>query len=374
MDYLSILKDIPDLHDVPESELKWLIHHAQFIELKSGDFIFKPGDPINKLHIIMDGVIALKYVQNGQQQIVAQFEKGSITSLLPCSRASVSQGYGEAVESAVLLQLDKSFFPEMIRDQHELTTAFVHVMSSRIRTFTKQRQQNEKMMALGKLSAGLAHELNNPSAAVVRSAQELSKHLGFQPEAFKRVIKVTMEDETVDAVNNILFSHIKDGPVKLSMMDRTELEDNLLDWLDDNDIDGSEEMAEDFVEYGIGEDEMEKVKDLVGEEDLQPVLRWYKQLLTTEKLVSEIRDASQRINDLVTCIKGYTHMDRGSEKHKTDLHDGIRSTITMLNHKFRKMNIELEENFTDGPLEAHVLPSEMNQVWTNLIDNAIDAM
>lgn len=106
--------------------------------------------------------------------------------------------------------------------------------------FTKQRQQNEKMMALGKLSAGLAHELNNPSAAVVRSAQELSKHLGFQPEAFKRVIKVIMDETKVDAVNDILFNRIKEGPRNLNMMERTEKEDDLLDWLDDQNIEGSE--------------------------------------------------------------------------------------------------------------------------------------
>jgi signal transduction histidine kinase len=231
------------------------------------------------------------------------------------------------------------------------------------------------MMALGKLSAGLAHELNNPSAAVVRSAQELKKHLSNIPDNFKRVIKIRASDDAIDKINDLVFAKIASyGKMPLSLMQKTALEDELTEWLDENEIDNGYEMAEIFAEFGIKTDDLEGAKSLLRPEDKLPVIGWLSQVLTTEKLVGEIEEASKRINSLVISVKGYTHMDQAPEKHPTDIHIGIRNTLTMLNHKLKKNSIKLIENFQpDLPL-ANIFVSEMNQVWTNVIDNAIDAM
>ena len=138
------------------------------------------------------------------------------------------------MEDARILSTHRDRFPDMIRENHELTEALVHEMANRIRTFTTLRAQNEKLMSLGKLSAGLAHELNNPSSAVVRVAKDLKSHLGYQPEGFKQVISIRMSPEEVDAVNERLFRKIKDGPRSFSLMERNNRENDLEDWLDDH--------------------------------------------------------------------------------------------------------------------------------------------
>jgi len=374
MNKLAILKEIKELDEVPESDLQWLLDQSTTKELVAGDFLFKPGDPIDELHIILIGKIALKVVQNNTQRIAAQMEQGSITSLLPYSRAKEAIGYGEAVEDTVVLVLHREYFSTMINEHHHLTEALVHVMSSRIRSFTKQQQQSEKMMALGKLSAGLAHELNNPSAAVVRSSKELQKHMRYIPEGFKRVIKISMNDEEVDKVNEIIFNRLSRGIISLNMMERSSIVDELMDWLDDQDMDDSDEMAENLVDFGITIDDLEEIQSTVNNKDLGAVLRWLTQVLTTEKLVDEIQNASQRINELVGSVKSYTHMDQANERQTVNLHEGIDNTLKMLNHKIRKSEIQVSRDYDENGLEANVFPGEMNQVWTNIIDNAIDAM
>lgn len=371
---LPILKSIPDLAGVPDEQLLWLIEKSSCQSFEIGDFLFKKGDPMDQMYIILKGAFVIKIQQNNQFRTIGTFDEKTITGVLPYSRATSATGFAEANQPSEVLKFDKVHFREMIHKQEELTTALVHFMSSRIRQFTKLQQQNDKMMALGKLSAGLAHELNNPSAAVVRSARTLQKHLSLIPENFKKVIQIDADEKQVDCVNDILFARVKSGIKDLSLMEKTECEDAIAEWLEEKGVEDGYELAENFVDFGFTEEDFETIENCLKPKDLLPVINWLNQVLTTEKLVTEIQDASQRINDLVMSVKGYTHMDQAPEKKKTNIHIGIKNTLTMLNHKLKKNNIDVEKAFDDNLPEPEVFVSELNQVWTNLIDNAIDAM
>ena len=264
---------------------------------------------------------------------------------------------------------------EMIRDKFELTQALVHVMSNRVREFTALQQQNEKMMALGKLSAGLAHELNNPASAIVRDSISLKKHLQLEPENFKRVIAIKINDAQVDAVNKGLFDAlaIKDRP-RLTLKERTRMEDNVSDWLDDKGVDNSYDLAENFVSFNFDTDKLEGLTGSIPAAYLSPILNWINTVLVTEKMVEDIQESSQRIANLVSSVKTFTHMDRGTDKQYADIHTGIGNTLTMLGYKIRHGNITLAEDFDEKLPPVKALIGELNQVWTNLIDNALDAM
>ncbi len=374
MTALTTLQEIPEFKNVPKSQLQWLLDEGEIKTYDTGGLIFQPGDSIDSLIIILEGQAVIKAKQGNQFRKVATLEKYAITGNLPYSRADKAFGYAEVTNSTTTLMLPKTKFREMIVDNVELTTALVHTMSSRIRDFTKSQQQNDKMMALGKLSAGLAHELNNPSAAILRSAQNLGKHLKQIPEGFKKVIKITMTDEQVDIANKILFDKMSSEKPKLSMMEKSSLEDELLDWLEENEIEDAEEVAENLAAFGFDMDDMDKIATQVQSKDLQPVIHWFNQMLVTDSLVDEIKDASQRINTLVTSVKSYTHMDQAPEKKATDVHIGLDNTLAMLNHKIKKNQIKVRKEFDFEIAKPCILVSEMNQVWTNVIDNAIDAM
>lgn len=363
--------------DIPENQLQWFIDTSELIHLNDGDHLFDPEDPMDKTHVILSGNVRVLFVQNNQQREIYVLEPGEITGTLPYSRATVARATGISRGTSRVLSLHKDHFNTLICSHHELTTRFVHEMTSRVREFTQLQTQNEKMMALGKLSAGLAHELNNPASAIVRSSSSLKQHLQLLPETFKAVISIRMSDEQVDAVNKRMFERISDpnrASVKLSMMERSACEDDLVDWMEDHGIENALEMAENFVEFGFDEDDFEFFKEYIPELYLNPVLNWINNNLITEKMVTDIQEASKRIASLVSSVKNFTHMDRANDKHLNNVHDGIRNTITMLNHKLKKSGVELIENFESDLPEAMIFVSELNQVWTNLIDNALDVL
>lgn len=374
MDAIEIIRQIPNLVDVPAQQIAWMIEKGEFQQYKKGDYIFKGGDPIESMIVILKGAFSFKIKQGGSYRITGSIEAPAITGTLPFSRTKNAAGLGEAIEDVEIFKLHKSHFKDLVGECYELSEGLVHIMSSRIRDFTKQQQQSDKMVSLGKLSAGLAHELNNPSSAVVRGAQTLSKHLKALPNKFKSVMKIETTDEVVDEVNEVLFNRIASGIQKYSLIEKSEREDDILDWLEDNEIEEADEIAENFVDFGFEEDDLENIQEKVRQEDLKPILMWLNQVLTTERLVDEIEDASQRIHDLVSSIKSYTHMDQAPSKKATNVHIGIENTLIMLNHKLKKNNIQVVKDFEEEMDHPQILISEMNQVWTNLIDNAIDAM
>lgn len=374
MELLTLLQDIPSLKEVPDQQIEWMISKSECHSIKKGDHLFKPGDPIDKLIILMSGGFTIRIQRNNQFQTIGQLKAPAISGLLPYSRADVAKSYAEAHLDSRVITLAKDHFREMICDCHELTTVFVHEMSSRIRQFTKREQQDDKMLSLGKMSAGLAHELNNPSAAVVRSSKALSKHLKFLPDKFKDIVKIQMTDEKINLVNQILFDKVKGGFQRLTMMERSKKEEELIDWLYDCGMDDPDEIVDNLVEYRFELEDLEKISQHTPKEHLLPVIHWINQVLTTERLVGEIEDASQRINDLVSSIKSYTHMDQAPDKIKTDIHVGLDNTLTILNHKIQNNNVEIIRAYGTNVPQPEILPSAMNQVWTNILDNAIDAM
>ena len=295
--------------------------------------------------------------------------------MLPFSRAKEATGYGFALGGVQLFQVHKEHFPELVKNNYDMCAALVQTMTNRVRDFTKSNQQSEKMMALGKLSAGIAHELNNPSAAVVRSADTLKKHLKAQPEKFKRVMELKLTAEQVDTLNNLLFSKMEAGlQHNHSLMEKTEKEDELAEWMEERELDEAYAIAENLVDFSFTKADLEQVLKNCGQPQLRAIINWMDDVLTTEKLVLEIADASNRISTLVSSVKSYTHMDRSQEATETDLHKGLNNTLIMLGHKLRDKGIELHKEFEDALPQPIAVPGQLNQVWTNMIDNAIDAM
>ncbi len=374
-DYVvEVLKTFDQFQNVPEDQLRWLVDNSKLCTYQPDEQLSKPGDVIDRMLIFLDGGVKIVIKSGNQLRELGTFEKGSVSGKLPFSRMQSSAGYLTVMEESTILETHESLFPEIAK-HYELIESFVHSLSDRIRNFTTSQQQSEKLMALGKLSAGLAHELNNPASAMVRSATALRDNLRAKPDKFKAVMHIKMKDEEVDAINELVFRKAGKGTTNTqSLMERTALEDELTDWMDDHDIELGFEYASTFAEYCFDVDDLEFVKENLSEEALEPVLGWVEDVLTTEKMVEEIEDASRRISDLVSSVKTYSHMDRGTDKETVEIQKLLKSTLTMLNHKTKQKNIVVDVQVQDNMPEFCGYVSELNQVWTNLIDNAIDAV
>jgi len=372
---VSTLKSFDALKNVPDEQLQWLIDNCRQSTLQDGECLTVQGQKIAGPHFLIAGHIVLYAIQNGSRREIASFNGGEVTGYLPYSRAVVATVNSQAVGEVQLMSFPTERIREMIKDQFELTQALVHVMSNRVREFTALQQQNEKMMALGKLSAGLAHELNNPASAIVRDSASLLEHLQMQPETFKKVISIQMTAEQVDAVNTELFRLLAvNAPEELTLKEKTKREEEIIDWLDERNVENSYDMAENFVEFGFMIDNLEALCSHIPTAYCSPVFNWINNLLTTERMVQDIQESSRRIAELVSSVKTFTHMDRGFEKQRTDIRIGIKNTIMLLKHRLRKGNIELVKEFDENLPEVNAMVGELNQVWTNLIDNALDAM
>lgn len=369
------LKSIEILNQVPDEQLQWLIDNSEHLVLNDGDYLTRYNEPLIGTHFIISGKLRIYSVKNGVKNELITMSAGQITGYLPYSRAKVSIGDVCAIDTTQLMVLFVKKIPDMIKNHYELTQALVNVMSNRVRDSTAFQQQNEKMMALGKLSAGLAHELNNPAAAIVRNAASLKQHLQLQPKMFARLLAINLDVSQVAAVKTEMTRILENKSIaRMSLRERSQQEDDLANWFDEHNIDNSYQIAETFVEQGFKIADLEALNQHVTPDAASVVFCWIHDALLSEKMVADIHDASQRIAGLITSIKTFTHMDRGQDRQFALVDAGIKNTLTMLGHKLRANNITVTEDYDETLPPVKMLVGELNQVWTNLIDNAIDAM
>ncbi len=372
---LEALQQAPDLKNVPQEQLEWLLNRSECRAFAQGEQLFKKDDPIEHMYVVLYGAIQFRIEQGGQFRELSTIHKGGIGGTLPYSRTSLAKGFGYFLEDTKLLFLHKEHFKAMTAECYELTEALVHFMTSRARSFATLEQQTEKMAALGRISAGLAHELNNPSAAIVRSADAFKQHLASTPDRFKRVMSLNLNMDSVDICNELFFRKASAGiRYDLSPLAKSSAEDELLSWLEDHGVDDGFDIVGNLVDFNFTTEDVEFVLEKIGQEGFFTVLEWLDNLLTTERFVAEIGEASKRINDIVNAVKSYSHLDRAAERQQADIHEGLRKTLMILSHKVKKNGISLKENFADNMPQPRVFVGELNQVWTNLLDNAIDAL
>jgi signal transduction histidine kinase len=368
------IKTMELLDNVPDEQLQWLIDRGEIRSYETGEQLFKRGDAIDEMYIFLTGSMKIRLEQNGQFRELIEHKTGNIGGTLPFSRTSKAAGFGVFSEPTTALFLHRKHFRKLVGECYELAEALVQFMTSRVRSFTEQQQQTDKMAALGRVSAGLAHELNNPSAAIVRSASEFKKHLSNTPDRFKRVMSLQLSSEAIDTTNHLVFEKIAAGIQYLSSLERSDAEDVLLNWMEDHDIADGYDMTGNFADFGLTVQDLEFLVAHVGQAQVFTILEWIDNVLTTERFVSEMSEASKRINDIVTAVKSYSHLDRAAEKQRVDIHLGIKNTFLILGHKAKKINLKVQKNFEPNLPEPSVFVGELNQVWTNLLDNAIDAL
>jgi len=367
----SELLRVPVFANLPDDQIDWFISQTQELTLKPEEIYIREGDAADAMFVVLDGQLQIRAEVAGAPATFMS-KPGDVTGVLPYSRMKQFPVTGRALTSSRVLRFPASLFPVLVQKMPELTGRLVAVMSDRIREVTRIEQQRDRLAALGKLSAGLAHELNNPASAAKRAAARLRATLkqikDASHELGARDLTPAQKSE-VEKFESWLIEKNEPPPDVLTI---SALEDQLEAMLSSHGQNDLWQLAGNLARKGIGPQRLEPLFDSLDPETARAALVRVSASLEIAELLNEIESSTSRISDLVRAIKEYTFMDQAPVQN-VDVVKSLETTLTILNHKLKR-GVEVERDYQPIPLLVDSFGSELNQVWTNIIDNAIDAM
>jgi signal transduction histidine kinase len=367
----SELRRIPAFSDLPDDQILWFLSNSQEFPVASGETYVHQGDPADWMFVILEGQFQWRGEFGGDAVIYSQ-KPGDVTGVLPFSRMKQFTVTGRAVTDGRVLRFPASLFPELVQKMPELTTRLVGMLSDRIRETTRVEQQRDRLASLGKLSAGLAHELNNPASAAKRATSQLrdilKKIKSASLELGRRELTPTQKAEIERLEASFTQSDVI-PPDALTISDLEDQIDSLLRSHGQNDL---WQLAADLARRNIKPEVLESLFASLDADTARAALVRIAASAEVAGLLNEIESSTSRISDLVGAIKQYTHMDEAPVQN-VDIAKSMETTLTILNYKL-KQGVAVQRDYSPVPLLVNSFGSELNQVWTNIIDNAIDAM
>jgi signal transduction histidine kinase len=372
---LDCLRSVPLFRRLPDKKLAWIHDHAEEVRLDEGALIARQGDPPDGFYVVMEGETEWTRRVGQEDVFVVTLGKGTIFAELIMVLDAPYPTTGHAVTDVGLLRLDVPSFWEMLRICPEVLRDILATSVEPAELPESVTQQHGKLISLGTMVAGLAHELNNPAAAIARSAAEARG--AFQEASEKAAelgnLPLTREQRSIVAALSQEVARESGIVASLDSLEVSDLEDELAMWMEDHGVEEGWEISPTLAGAGMDTAWLEGLAERVPEEALGGVLGWLRATIAGDELLREIEGGSAHISELVGAIKTYTHMDKAASK-KVDVHAGLNSTLIMLGHKLKKGDVEVVRDYEKDLPHVCGHAGELNQVWTNLIDNAIDAV
>jgi signal transduction histidine kinase len=367
----SELLRIPAFAGLPDDQLDWFISESTEVVVKAGDIFLQQGTPAVWMIIMLEGQMQMRGALGGEA-VTISIEPGEITGLLPFSRMKVAVLTGRAVTDGRILKFPSAKFPELVQKMWELAQRLVGQMSDRIRETTRWEQQVDRLASLGKLSAGLAHELNNPASAAKRATSLLRETMYRIKDAAQELGKHNLTAVQRSEIEKLEASFLKRDETPLDTLATSDLEDQIDSLLRSHGQNDLWQLAADLARRGVKPEALESLFATMDADLARAALVRIAASVEIANLLIEIESSTSRISDLVRAIKEYTYMDQTTAQN-VDIAKGLENTLTILNHKIKR-GITVHREYEKIPLLVNSYGSELNQVWTNIIDNAIDAM
>ena len=360
------------LGSAPREQLEWLAAHGTVRSFGVGEVVFALDEPIHSLFVVFFGHLTIRVDRGAGPRKVMEWRGGDVSGLLPYSRMVFAPGQTTVEEPTESLMVHRDHFPEMIGRCHELTSILVHVMLDRARRFTTSAVHDEKMVSLGRLSAGLAHELNNPASALARSAKELSSRLLEMEAAALALGSAQLSPEQLATIARFRAQTGEPGArAALAPLERADREEAVTGWLRRHGVRG--EVAGALAESALTVENLDQIAEALGPDLLEFALCSLGAYHRTRVLAWEVETAAGRIHSLVAAIKGFTHMDQTNIPKAVAIGQGLADTMAVLGAKARGKSVTVTVQVAEDLPPVEGFGGELNQVWVNLIDNAIDA-
>jgi signal transduction histidine kinase len=356
----------------------WLADRGWVVDVPAGEPVYREGEPAELFVVLLEGEIRLfRRVRDTDVDLVRSGHRGAYAGATQAYVSGLTdQRYSNsmtAVADSRFFVLGAAEFAEAVREWFPMAVHLLEGLFFGLRNSDAIVGQRERLIALGQLSAGLTHELNNPAAAAVRATARLRERVAAMRHKLASLAGGAVDADTLrvlTALQERAVAGIAAAP-RLTPMDASDAEDAVGEWLEDRGVQGAWDLAPVLVQAGVAEAFLDEVAGAIPGTHLEGGVRWVVYTLETELLMNEIDEATSRISSLVAASKQYSQLDRAPYQ-ETDVHDGLESTLVMLTTKLDGIRVERDYDRDLPRIPAY--PAELNQVWTNLVDNAVDAM
>jgi signal transduction histidine kinase len=365
------LRGIELFTGLTDDQLAELASGGDEVPFEPGDVLFTEGDHADEWWVLLAGSLDLVRKVGREDVVVARMDVPGrwAGGFRAWDDNGIYLATGRGATPGRVLRLDAPRLRELVNHWFPLAGHLIGGLHRTARSIESTVRQRDALVTLGTLAAGLAHEINNPAAAAGRTVDDLGQCCDALLEALTRLARDDVSAAQFTALDGLRRETVAHAP--LDALDLADRESSLAAWLERHGVSDAWGLASPLAAGGIDEAWCERAYDALGDAALTPGLEWVSATLSSKALLSELKDAVRRISELVAAVRSYSQLDRAS-RQRTDVRDGIESTLTMLGHKL-KGGVTVVREYADLP-EVEAYPGELNQVWTNLVDNAVDAM
>ncbi|UFP95508.1 ATP-binding protein [Gloeobacter morelensis] len=372
---IETLQRVPLFANLPQERLHWLLGQGRELWLEPGQIHRAAGEPADYVFVILEGEIQIVKHEGQQEILLVTHVPYTLYGELPILTGDPHYwASGRAQVRCRIFEFGKEAFWEMLSSCSCVMTSILRTMALRMQAVQTLSQHREKLVALGNLAAGLAHELNNPAAAAQRAVRRLHETFQvLQPVALQlgRLVVDCEQQAFLVGLQREALARAA-SPPRLDPLTRSDREEEVAAWLEAHGVAQCWQLAPTLVGAGLGIDWLARIVERMPTPALERVLVWLEANLSGVGLLTELGQSTERISRLVKSIKDYSYLDQ-APLQEVDIHQGLESTLTMLGHRLNGViAIERDYDYTLPAITAY--GSELNQVWTNLIDNAIDAL
>jgi len=369
---LKELRQVPLFEGLTDEQLGEVLEDGSEAFIPAGEVGGREGEPVDHLYVILEGEFRWSKKVDGGEVVMNTYGSGKFFAEVPLLLGKPFLATWRALADSRVFALPNEAFRRMLTTHPPFSNAVLEMLAQRIQVLYSVAQQRERLSSLGTLAAGLAHELNNPASASRRAARRLRDSLENRRTLDMRLTRAAARGEIdlpqLDALERIVHEALgRDRAPALTSLEQSDLEEEVALWLNDRGVEEAWDLSHTLVGAGLGIADLE----LVGGAVPPDALGYLETLLVAAGLVDEIEDSSMRISNLVATMEGYSYMDRAPTQ-EVDVNEGLDNTLAIL--RYRLEDIEVERDYDESLPRITAHGSELNQVWTNLIDNAIDAV